>query len=100
MAFAHRRRKPTSNREYGELVGREERTGPYSAEEVQDWLDGNLAPAFSTLMAIGRLAGQDQPNKLGYLAFGNDLLIHELTAEEYGLVYRRQKIAPANAKAL
>jgi hypothetical protein len=99
MKYAHDAGHATSNAAFGKAVAQAERVAPYSATDVQDWIDGTCIPAFSTLMAIGRTAGYDEDNELGYLAFGNDLLIHELTAEEYGLVYRHRKIASANAKA-
>jgi hypothetical protein len=99
MAYAHHDGKPTSNAAFGAAVGREERVAPYSAEDVQDWLDGNVVPAFSTLMAIGRVSGQSDEKQLGYLAFGSDLLIHELTEDEYKLVHRRRTIAAPKERA-
>ena len=73
-----------SHIEYGRAVADEEgRPEAYAPDEVIQWFDGRVIPAFDTTVAIAALAECEVGTPLRLFLDGDEEAIHDATPEDY-----------------
>ena len=73
-----------SHVEYGRAVAEQEgRSEAYAPDEVIQWFDGRVIPAFETSVAIAALAQCDEGPLLRQFLYGDEEAIHDATPEDY-----------------
>ena len=73
-----------SHVEYGRAVAEQEgRYEAYAPDEVIQWFDGRVIPAFETAVAIAALAQCEGGTLLRQFLYGDEEAIHDATPEDY-----------------
>ena len=69
---------------YGRAVAEQEgRSEAYAPDEVIQWFDGRVIPAFETAVAIAALAKCEGGPLLRQFLYGDEEAIHDATPEDY-----------------
>ena len=69
---------------YGRAVAEQEgRSEAYTPDEVIQWFDGRVIPAFETSVAIAALAQREEGPLLRQFLYGDEEAIHDATPEDY-----------------